>query len=66
MATRIEITYEHPPGSDEAGCTRQFDPDWMLESDRGKIRADQVQVNDRLQTTVRNKSKVLAVAQVEV
>jgi len=63
MAT-TEITYEHPPGSGSEGCKRIFDDAYVLQSDRGPLRADEVVVGDCLQTTPRYKTLVLAVAPV--
>lgn len=62
--SRIQITYEHPPGSGDDGMTREFDPDYCLQSTRGKIRADQVAAGDYLKTTPRIYTKVNAVATV--
>ena len=60
----IRITYEHPPGSGETGCQRTFENDYVLESNRGNIRADEVVVGDCLKTTPRYKSLVLQVEEV--
>lgn len=57
----IKITYEHPPGSGQIGCDRTFANDFVIESSRGSLRADQVVVGDFLKTTPRYKTKVLAV-----
>ena len=57
----IRITYEHPPGSGEVGCRRTFADDHLLDSTRGRIRADAVQVDDCLRTTPRFMTKVVAV-----
>ena len=58
---KTKITYEHPPGSGETGCERIFDDDYMMESNRGPLRAADVQVGDCLKTTPRYKTLVLAV-----
>lgn len=63
MATRI--TYEHPPGSSQTGCQRTFADDYVLPSNRGDLRADEVQVGDCLKTTPKHKTKVLAVEALE-
>jgi len=57
----IKITYEHPPGTGTSGCERTFEDDYELDSTRGKIRADEVQVGDCLKTTPKYMTKVLAV-----
>ena len=62
MATKI--TYEHPPGSDIAGCERIFEDDYEVHSTRGVIHADEVQVGDCLKTTPKHMTKVLAVESV--
>lgn len=58
---RIKITYEHPPGSGETGCAREFDLDYIIESNRGFLRADAVVAGDRLKTTSKCKCLVLSV-----
>ena len=60
----IKITYEHPPGSGETGCVRTFANDYVIESSRGNIRADNVVPGDCLKTTPRRKCLVLAVESV--
>lgn len=57
----IKITYEHPPGTGQTGCSREFLDSTILESNRGKLRADEVAVGDCLQTTPRYKSLVIDV-----
>jgi hypothetical protein len=59
---RIEFTYEHPIGSGEEGCKRNFEEDFVHESNRGPLRTDEVVVGDRIKTTPRCKCLVLAVA----
>lgn len=61
---RIKITYEHPAGSGQTGCSRIFNEEYMLESDRGLIRADEVEAGDCLKTTPLYKSLVLSVEEV--
>jgi len=56
-----KFTYEHPPGSGQNGCERTFEDDYVLESNRGPIRADTVVVGDMLQTTPRYKTRILVV-----
>jgi hypothetical protein len=58
---RTEITYEHPPGSGNAGPKRNFDDAYMLESTRGPLRADAVVAGDRVKTAPTCKCLVLAV-----
>jgi len=56
----IAIVYEHPRGSGLTGCTRTFADDWILESNRGHIRADAVVAGDRLKTAPKCKCLVLS------
>jgi hypothetical protein len=58
---RIKITYEHPPGSGQTGCAREFDLDYVIPSNRGPLRADDVVAGDRLETAPTCKCLVLAV-----
>jgi hypothetical protein len=58
---RIKITYEHPPGSGLTGCDRTFEDSYVLESNRGPLRADAVIAGDKLTTAPRCKCLVLAV-----
>jgi hypothetical protein len=58
---RIKITYEHPPGSGQTGCTREFEDSYVISSNRGPLRADQVVAGDRLETAPTCKCLVLAV-----
>lgn len=58
---KTAISYEHPPGSGTVGCVRPFDDDWILASNRGPLRAADVEVGDCLQTTPTHKSRVLLV-----
>jgi hypothetical protein len=60
--SKTKITYEHPPGTGLTGCERVFDDAYVLESNRGPLRADAVVAGDRLQTAPTCKCLVLAAA----
>lgn len=55
------LSYERFPDSDQVGCIRTFANDYMLETRRGKLRADEVQVGDEVRTTPRYFTKILNV-----
>ena len=59
-----KLTYEHPPGSGQSGCERVFNNDVILDTNRGKLRADQIKVGDYVQTTPRHKTKILFIESV--
>lgn len=63
MATKIKITYDHE-GVD--GCVRYFFPDYILETNRGDHRADDIRPGDMVQTTPRHKTLVRRVETVTV
>ncbi len=60
----IAIEYEHPKGSGLAGCTRVFADDYIVKSNRGNLRADEVVAGDCLETAPRCKCLVISAAPV--
>ena len=57
----VKLTYEHPPGSDQSGAIREFEDFYQLETNRGKLRADEVQVGDYVRTTPKYMTKIVNV-----
>lgn len=56
-----KLTYEHPPGSDQAGVIREFPDDYQLCTNRGQVRADEVVVGDYVKTTPKYMTKIVNV-----